>query len=302
MNQPHTVFEETYDELKLSLLKIFAKQWVKAHPCIHRIALYLAGPENDGANIKYILAANAPEYSDKKLPKDDSEWRDEDKKNWQIVKYHNWVQGFDLHCQGEIERIHKKQPDEKNIPENHINKWMWYPIGIDENIEDYNLNPDGDFVLVDTEYILYEANDTKNNAPHLSIDIGSGEAKKSTDTKYDTPQDELEQFLKLILLEINLWYKKLVKFMKPHGGMLHTTEAKAIKSFEPIEYKWEYLIKNDLKGDFYGSSQYTRDIKSGITRNIIERQKPHLPTKCPFLYNSTELYNRYIKKQKLPTK
>ena len=302
MNQTNPLIEDAYDKLKLSLLKTFAKQWGKAQPCINRIALYLTGPENDGTDIKYILAVNAPEYPNKQLPKDESEWTDEDEKAWQIVKYHKWMQDFDLHCQSEIERIHKKQLDGKSITENHINKWMWYPIGIDENIEDYDLNPDGDFVLVDTEYILYDANDTKNNAPHLSIDIGSDEAKKSTDTKYDTPQDELEQFLKLILLEINLWYKKLVKFMKPHGGMLNTTEAKAIKSFESIEYKWKYLIKNDLKGDFYGSNQYTRDIKSGITRNIIERQKPHLPTQCPHINNSTELYNRYIKKQKLPTK
>ena len=146
-------FKGIYDRLKLPLLQIFAEQWGKAHPCIHRITLYLAGPENEG--IEYVLAVNAPEFPSRKLPKDESEWTDEDENDWQIIKYHNWAQGFDSHCQHDIEKIHKKDP-EKDLIDNHIYKWMWFTLGLDEGVEEYNNALGVDFVLTDTEYILYE--------------------------------------------------------------------------------------------------------------------------------------------------
>ena len=81
---------------------------------------------------------------------DERKWTSEDKKDWEIFKYYNWAQDFDSR-QDEIKKIYNNEPSEK-----FIRQWMWFELETDEDIDNCNTDPDADFALIDTEYVLYE--------------------------------------------------------------------------------------------------------------------------------------------------
>lgn len=154
MNQPTPLVEEAYSELKLFVLEDHAKQWAKVHPCINRITLYKAGyGERQQSDTRYVLAVNALDFPEKKLPKNEDQWTEEDEKKWEIIKYYKWMEESCFHVRGEINEIYKEK-----TPDNFINQWMWYPLSPDEKMEDYNFDPDGDFVSVNTGFTLYARN------------------------------------------------------------------------------------------------------------------------------------------------
>lgn len=152
-----------YKELNLPLLKVYAKNWGKRYPCIERIALYLAGPENDGYDLQYVLVANAPEYNKRKFPEDESKWTAEDESDWEIREYRNWAQGIDVRAD-ELGKVYKGDP-----PIHYNFQWMWYELKNGERIEGYNNFSGEDFVLLDTEFVLYENEAYKQKSDPLFL-------------------------------------------------------------------------------------------------------------------------------------
>ena len=165
-------YDSKYKHLNLPLLKSYAEHWGERFPCIKRIALYLAAPDNYGTDLQYVLAANAPENRGV-----DSE----------VANYHDWADGINVRTD-ELSKVYKGDP-----PPNHNFQWMWFSLDIDESIEDYpNLNLDAYFVLPGTEYVLYEKEalfsqeKSEKQAKHNSIvqsDIDTKDGLVKTDSQ-----------------------------------------------------------------------------------------------------------------------
>jgi len=141
-------YDSKYKHLNLPLLKSYAEHWGERFPCIKRIALYLAAPDNYGTDLQYVLAANAPENRGV-----DSE----------VANYHDWADGINVR-ENELSKVYKG-----DSPPNHNFQWQWFSLDIEESIENYpNLNLDANFVLLDTEYVLYEK-DMETQAAQLDV-------------------------------------------------------------------------------------------------------------------------------------
>jgi len=93
--------------------------------------------------------------------------------------------------------------------------------------------------------------------------------------------------------ELELFYNNLKSIMRKHGGMLHTSTNHAKNAFEKSSGKFDLLTLEDINGDFYGTGQYTRDIKGGIIVAILQRQFSEIFLQSKNNQNRQKIYDKY---------
>lgn len=260
MEQSNSYHDIVYKDLNLPLLKIYAKNWRKRFPCIESISLYMAGPENGGTDIEYIIAANAPEFPQRKLPEDENKWTAEDERDWDLIKYHNWTQRFDVR-DDEIGKVYKGDP-----PPDYNFQWMWYSLAINEDIENHNLDPEADFVLIDTGIVLYEKKQNARIDNLLSV-VGN------SNLTFKKPFPELN------LPHLKMITQRWVKHYQEWGvNFQKITLYRYASSYSGAAIKTTYAIVFDISHyeprTLPGASATTQD----CINHIIEDSKlPHDP-------------------------